>query len=96
MLAELCRRFSMKKTFKTAFFVSLAVAVSLLAFLLVSSVIAMSDNSAAVGIIGGADGPTAIFITRTLILDNPVFLALCVAILLCAVFAIGWAVTKRR
>ena len=86
----------MKKTFKTAFFVSLTVALTLLAFLLVSSVIAMSDNSAAVAIIGGADGPTAIFITRTLILDNPVFLALCVAILLCVAFAIGWVVTKRR
>ena len=55
----------MKRTFKIAFFVSLVVVSLLVAVLVASVVSAESNDSSSIGIIGGADGPTAVFITRT-------------------------------
>lgn len=86
----------MKKTFKIMFFVSLFVVVLLSVLIVISLVSAVGEHTSAVGIIGGADGPTAIFITRSLMLENPVFVFACVAFLLCVVSAIGWALAKKK
>lgn len=86
----------MKRTFKIAFFVSLVVVSLLVAVLVASVVFAESNDSSSIGIIGGADGPTAVFITRTLIFGNPFFYALCLVAVLCIASAIGWIVTKKK
>ena len=85
----------MRKLFKITFFVTLAVIILLVVPVIVSAVSALSNPSPSVGIIGGADGPTAILITRTLFI-TPTFRLLCVVSLLCIVSAIGWIVTRRK
>ena len=86
----------MKRTFKIAFFVSLVV-ISLLVALLVASVVsAESNDSSSISIIGGADGPTAVFVTSSLVIGNPFFYALCFVGVLCIASAIGWIVTKKN
>lgn len=85
----------MKKTFKTIFFISLAVILLLSAIIAASAVSAADEHTGSVGIIGGADGPTAIFLTRTLVLQNPLFLLLCVSLVAVIVSAVGWAAAKK-
>ncbi len=85
----------MKKAFKIIFFVSLAVILLLSAIIAVSAVSAADEHTSSVAIIGGADGPTAIFITRTLVLQNPLFLLLCVSLVAVIVSAVGWAFSKK-
>ena len=86
----------MKNLFKTVFF------ISLVAFLLIAVIIAVpslsftADRSASMGIIGGADGPTAIFVSGALFFGNPLFRLLCVAVIFLISAAIGWAVTRRK
>lgn len=63
----------MKRFFKTTFFVALALILITAAIVVISVVSSANDNAKSVGIIGGADGPTAILITQTLIFDNPIF-----------------------
>ena len=95
----------MKKTFKIIFFVSLATAVLsgglfVLSFVLplgaLAGLSAFPDQSASIGIIGGADGPTAVLISRTVILENPLFWVLCVSVILLAASAVGLIVMKRK
>lgn len=86
----------MKKAFKISFFITLAVIVILVALLVVGFIVTMNNPSPSVGIIGGADGPTAIFVTRTLVFDNPAFVALFAASPLCVASLIGWLVTKNK
>lgn len=85
----------MKKLFKVTFFVTLALILLFVVPVIVSAVSAASTPSASIGIIGGADGPTAILITRTLFM-TPTFWLLCVVTLLFIVSAIGWFVTRRK
>ena len=94
----------MKKTFKIIFFVSLTLTVLLSGLFVLSFVLplgaliglsAFSDQSASIGVIGGADGPTVILISRTAIFENPLFWALCVAVVLLISSAIGWKATKK-
>lgn len=86
----------MKKVCKIAFFVSLALALILIAVLTAAFVSAENENTGSVGIIGGADGPTAVFVTRTLVLGNPLIWALCFCGVLLIASAIGWIVTKKK
>lgn len=86
----------MKKTFKTIFFLSLSVTILLFVVVAISAFSAMNAQSASIGIIGGADGPTAIFLTETLFFTNPVFTALVLSIAVCIVSAIVWAVSKKK
>ncbi len=85
----------MKKAFKITFLVSLAVIVLLSVIIAVSVVSAAEEHTSSVSIIGGADGPTAIFITRTLVFQNPIFILLCVSFAVVIVSAVGWAVSKK-
>ena len=94
----------MKKAFKIIFFVSLTLTALLSGLFVLSFVLplgaliglsAFSDQSASIGVIGGADGPTAILISRAAIFDNPLFWALCVAVVLLILSAVGWKATKK-
>ena len=86
----------MKKLFKIMFFVTLALVLLSLVFVIVSVVSHFNSFAGATGIIGGADGPSARFITRTLIFAYPMFRVLIASALLCATSAIGWFVTKNK
>ena len=86
----------MKKVFKTMFFVSLAILLLFAVFVAVASVASINTHSGSVGIIGGADGPTAIFITGSLIFGTPIFWVLAVAVMVLIASAIGWIATKNK
>lgn len=86
----------MKKLFKTTFFVTLALILLFVALVVASAVFAENNHSGSIGIIGGADGPTAIFITQTLIFANPVFWLLCFVTVLFIASAIGWLITRNK
>ena len=86
----------MKKLFKTVFFISLSLILSFAFFMVVSAFADMNINSGSVGIIGGADGPTAIYITLSLIFENPVFWLLCAAVIVLIASAIGWIATRNK
>ncbi len=85
----------MKTACKIAFFVSLALVLLLVAVLTVFAVSAKNDNTSSVGIIGGADGPTAIYVTSSLIFGNPLVWALCLCGVLLIASAIGWIITRK-
>ena len=86
----------MKNTFKVMFFVSLALMVVFTAIMLVTLTSAENENNGSIGIIGGADGPTATFITRTLIFDSPMFWVIVLILVVFVASAIGWLVTKNK
>ena len=85
----------MKKACKITFFVSLALVILLVAVFAALIVSAESANTSSVGIIGGADGPTAVYITSTLVFGNPLIWALCLCGALLVTSAIGWIVFKK-
>ena len=85
----------MKKACKITFFVSLALVILLVAVFAALIVSAESANTSSVGIIGGADGPTAVYITSTLVFGNPLIWALCLCGALLVASAIGWIVFKK-
>ena len=85
----------MKKACKITFFVSLALVILLVAVFAALIVSAESANTSSVGIIGGADGPTAVFVTSTLVLGNALIWALCFCGVLLIASAIGWIVFKK-
>ncbi len=86
----------MKKVFKTTFFIGLSFVFLLCALAAFITLTAEGNRSGSVGIIGGADGPTVILVTGSLIVDNPFFWILCAAAALCIAAGIGWVVTKNR
>jgi len=86
----------MKKIFKIMFFVSVALIVLFALYITVSASMAFSENDSAVGIIGGADGPTAIFVTKTLLFDNPLFYVFCVLLAFAIATAVGWVVCRKK
>lgn len=85
----------MKKACKITFFVSLALVILLVAAFAALIVSAESANTSSVGIIGGADGPTAVFVTSTLVFGNPLIWVLCLCGALLVASAIGWIVFKK-
>ena len=86
----------MKKIFKILFFVFLSIFVIAVSLITVSAINAMNMNDSAVGIIGGADGPTAIFITRTLIFDNPLVIIAIISLTVAVISAIIWGINRKK
>ena len=86
----------MKKFFKITFFVTLAFILFFLALIVINTISIHNCHSDSVAIIGGADGPTAILVTRTLIFDNPLFLVFVLASILFIGSAIGWIITRKK
>ena len=86
----------MKKRFKTTIFMTLSLLVLLVVGMIVAAFFVMDNHSDAVGIIGGADGPTAIFVARTVVFESPMFLGVCIAVILLVVIGIMCAVIKRK
>lgn len=85
----------MKKVFKISFFVALALVILFSSFIVASAIALENSQTESVAIIGGADGPTAILISRTLVFDNPSFRFLIASASLLVISAIGWIVTKK-
>jgi Na+-transporting methylmalonyl-CoA/oxaloacetate decarboxylase beta subunit len=54
-----------------------------------------AQEAGSIGIIGGADGPTATFLTYSLIFDGPLF-KLILSLLVLIISAIGWFITKKK
>ncbi len=86
----------MKKVFKITFFITLALTLIFGALFVSSLVSFLSNNSASTGIIGGADGPTTILVSRTLTMNNPVFWLFCISSDLLLASAIGWFVLRKQ
>ena len=86
----------MKKRFKTLCFLSLALVLLFAALMIASALSAETYPSGSIGIIGGSDGPTAMFLTQTLLFANPLFWALCFATGLFIVSAIAWLITANK
>ncbi len=86
----------MKKVFKTMFFVSLVIILLFVAFVVVSAISLENSNTESIGIIGGADGPTAILITSTLIFDHPMFILLILGAIVFVVSSVGWFVSRNK
>ena len=85
----------MKKVFKIMFFVSLAL---LLIFAAVSviSFFSFENNSKSVGIIGGADGPTAIMLTGTLFFHTSVFQVIPFVFVFFVISVVGLLITRKK
>ena len=86
----------MKKGFKIAFFLFLAIALILATIIAASALSFINSTSESIGIIGGADGPTAILVTNTILLESPVLYAFGFVFLLLVVSAIGWIISKKK
>lgn len=87
----------MKKTFKIITIASFAIAVALIAFVLISvAVSASNDSNISTAIIGGADGPTAIFITSTLVLSHPICIVGWCFVAIALLSSVGWALSKDK
>jgi succinate-acetate transporter protein len=86
----------MKKFFKTMFFITLALILIYAVCVVSSFALAEKDHSESVGIIGGADGPTAILITRTLVFGSSLFNIFCLLMVLFVVSAIGFVITRKK
>lgn len=86
----------MKKLFKITFFVTLSL---LFLFGMLVAAFAVSDANSSlsgISIIGGADGPTAVLVSRTLLFETPTFWVTLLTSVLFVVSAVGWAVTKKK
>lgn len=84
-----------KKVLKIICIVSGIVFVTLAALLIVSAVqLSKTVPAASVGIIGGADGPTAIFLTQRFMF-SPIFMTMGAAFLTFIGTGIAWLVARR-
>ena len=86
----------MKKIFKVMFLISITFLLLSAFLVVVSALKAEASHSASIGIIGGADGPTAKLITGTLIFANPFVRLFCIATVSTVVSAVGWGIAKRK
>ena len=86
----------MKKFFKITFFVTLTFILFALTLFVLNTITMHNCHSDSVAIIGGADGPTAIYLTQTLIFDHPLFLFLVLDIILFIISSIGWFCTRKK
>ncbi|MBR2466814.1 MAG: hypothetical protein IKB38_07820 [Clostridia bacterium] len=68
----------MKKLFKIMFFISLAF-ILIFAFVLmaIAACFSLKAPTGSVGIIGGADGPTAILVSGSIVFTAPALILLC-------------------
>lgn len=95
-LSGLIGGFFMKRLCKTMFFITLFL-ILLFVTLTVASALSVSHTPAGgIGIIGGADGPTAILVTRTLISESAVWGLVCFVTASFVLSAIGWVATKNK
>lgn len=86
----------MKKLFKIMFFITLAL-VLIFALLIAASVVsAVTSHTGGMGIIGGADGPTAILLTKILVFENPLIKGFCITTVLFVASLIGWLITRKK
>ena len=84
-----------KRVLKIICIVSGIVFAALAVLLILAAVqFSRTVNAASVGIIGGADGPTAIFLTQRL-MATPVFIAMRVAFLAFVGTGIAWLITGK-
>ena len=84
-----------KRVLKIICIVSGIVFAALAVLLIISAVqVYKTVPAAGVGIIGGADGPTAIFLTQRL-MATPVFLAMGAAFLAFVGTGIAWLITGK-
>ena len=86
----------MKKFFKITFFVALAFILFFLTLIVINTISLHNCHSDNIAIIGGADGPTAILLTRTLIFDSPIFWLFTLATILFIGSTIGWIITRKK
>ena len=86
----------MKKVFKITFFVSLVFILLLVSLCVISAFSASNKASGSIGIIGGADGPTAILVTRSILFESPAIFLLGGLITLFVVSTIGCIVTRKK
>ena len=86
----------MKKFFKTMFFVTLALILIYVVCVFSSFALAEKEQSESVGIIGGADGPTAILVTRTLAFGSSLFNIFCLLMVLFIVSVVGFVITRKK
>ena len=85
-----------QKVLKMICIASGIVLVTLAALLIVSAVqLSKTVPAASVGIIGGADGPTAIFLTQR-IMFSPIFMTMGTAFLAFVGTGIAWLVGRRK
>ena len=86
----------MKKLFKIMFFITLALTLLFVLLIAASIASAAANHTGGVGIIGGADGPTAILLTKILVFENPLVKGLCITIVLFVASLIGWLITRKK
>ena len=86
----------MKNTFKITFFVSLAGIFLSVVFLARSVLSSANNRQGSIGIIGGADGPTALLVTQSLAYCNPIYIILCIAGVVLVASAIGWIAVRKK
>ena len=85
-----------KKVLKIICIISGIVFVTLVVLLIISAVqFSKTVPAASVGIIGGADGPTAIFLTQR-IMFSPIFMTMGTAFLVFVGTGIAWLVGRRK
>lgn len=60
------------------------------------SILMYSPNSASVAIIGGADGPTAMYLIKTVLFRDPLFIVALVSFVLFAVSLTVWLVKRSH
>ena len=77
------------------FFITLALTLLFVLLIAASVVSATANHTGSVGMIGGADGPTAILITQAL-LETPLFQVLCLVTVLFVASLIGWLITRKK
>jgi len=86
----------MKRAFKITFFITLSLILLFAISVCVSSILFEKIHAGSIGIIGGADGPTVVFLSRSFIFDNPIFWIFFVVAALCAASAIGWIMARKK
>ena len=91
------RRTKMKKAISiAAIVVGVLTVLSTAAPMIIANIFVESPTSGSVGIIGGADGPTAILVSQTLIADNVLAVLAALAIGVLLVIAGIWGLKKTK
>ena len=93
--AQFAQRNEKSRRIKRTLFAGIAVgAAAVFAFCLISWIRFVTQESASIDIIGGADGPTAILVSSTL--SRGKFSELAIATLAFVIAAIGWVKNKKK
>lgn len=86
----------MKQRFKVMFSIVLALLLLLCISLISMAFFEKDMPSDSIGVIGGADGPTAILIASASVFESPMILGMCIAVALAVVIGIVCAIVKRK